>query len=192
MWQSWRLSSTRPRCHVWWGLASWFKESVFFHVLTWWKRQGDGELFIRTLIPFMRALLSWPDHHPKIPTFKYCNSDIFRFQHIHAIDWSLYPPAKCISSKFYSFKLNVHVNPILLKKLWWLEWVAIPFSRGSSWPRDQTWVFCIAARFFPIWATREAHPCKDILFIHRSSFCSGLSSLVSSCSGLFWSSRGGS
>ena len=27
------------------------------------------------------------------------------------------------------------------------EWVAIPFSRGSSWPRDQTWVFCIASRF---------------------------------------------
>ena len=24
-----------------------------------------------------------------------------------------------------------------------LEWVAISFSRGSSWPRDQTWVPCI-------------------------------------------------
>ena len=23
-----------------------------------------------------------------------------------------------------------------------LEWTAIPFSRGSFWPRDQTWVFC--------------------------------------------------
>ena len=29
-----------------------------------------------------------------------------------------------------------------------LEWVAIPFSRGSSPPRDQTWVSCIAGRFF--------------------------------------------
>ena len=32
-----------------------------------------------------------------------------------------------------------------------LEWVAIPFSRGSSWPRDRTWVSCdsyIAGRFF--------------------------------------------
>ena len=29
-----------------------------------------------------------------------------------------------------------------------LEWVAIPFSRGSSWPRDQTWVSCIASKFF--------------------------------------------
>ena len=38
-----------------------------------------------------------------------------------------------------------------------LEWVAIPFSRGSSWPRDQTPVSYIAGRFFTIWATREAH-----------------------------------
>ena len=29
-----------------------------------------------------------------------------------------------------------------------LEWVAMLSSRGSSWPRDQTWVFCIVARFF--------------------------------------------
>ena len=29
-----------------------------------------------------------------------------------------------------------------------LEWVAIPFSRGSSQLRDQTWVSCIADRFF--------------------------------------------
>ena len=34
-----------------------------------------------------------------------------------------------------------------------LEWVTIPFSRGSYWPRDQTWVSCIAGRFFTIWAT---------------------------------------
>ena len=37
-----------------------------------------------------------------------------------------------------------------------LEWVVISFSWGFSWPRDQTWVSCIAGRFFTIWATREA------------------------------------
>ena len=37
-----------------------------------------------------------------------------------------------------------------------LEWVAIPFSKGSSQPRDRTWVSCIAGRFFTVWATREA------------------------------------
>ena len=37
------------------------------------------------------------------------------------------------------------------------EWVAMPFSRGSSWPKDRTQVSCIASRFFTIWATRKAH-----------------------------------
>ena len=31
-----------------------------------------------------------------------------------------------------------------------LEWVAIPFSRGSSRPRDRTWASCIAGRFFTL------------------------------------------
>ena len=31
-----------------------------------------------------------------------------------------------------------------------LEWIAIPFSRGSFWPRDRTRVSCIAGRFFTI------------------------------------------
>ena len=37
-----------------------------------------------------------------------------------------------------------------------LEWIAVPFSRGSSWPRDWTWVSCTAGRFFTIWAIKEA------------------------------------
>ena len=32
-----------------------------------------------------------------------------------------------------------------------LNWVTIPFSRGSSRPRDQTQVSCVAGRFFTIW-----------------------------------------
>ena len=38
-----------------------------------------------------------------------------------------------------------------------LEWVAFPFSRGSSQPRDQTQVSRIAGRFFTSWATREVY-----------------------------------
>ena len=37
-----------------------------------------------------------------------------------------------------------------------LEWVAFPFSRGSSQPRGRTQASCIAGRFFTSWATREA------------------------------------
>ena len=38
------------------------------------------------------------------------------------------------------------------------EWIAIPFSRGSSQPRHRTQVSRIAGRRFTIWATKEAHP----------------------------------
>ena len=37
-----------------------------------------------------------------------------------------------------------------------LEWVAIPFPRGSSQPRDWTQVPPITGGFFTIWASREA------------------------------------
>ena len=40
-----------------------------------------------------------------------------------------------------------------------LKWIVIPFSRGSYWPKDQTWVSCTAGRFFTIWAIKEA--CDD-------------------------------
>ena len=41
-----------------------------------------------------------------------------------------------------------------------LEWVAFPFSRGSSQPGDQTQVSCIAGTFFTSWA------CKYNKLIH--------------------------
>ena len=36
-----------------------------------------------------------------------------------------------------------------------LEWVAIPLSRGFSWPRNRTQISCTTGRFFTIRATRE-------------------------------------
>ena len=38
-----------------------------------------------------------------------------------------------------------------------LEWVAMPSSRGSSQPRDQTQASHIAGGLFTGWATREAY-----------------------------------
>ena len=46
-----------------------------------------------------------------------------------------------------------------------LEWVAFPFSRVSSQPRDRTQVSCIAGRFFTNWAVREAPPSPQISHI---------------------------
>ena len=49
--------------------------------------------------------------------------------------------------------MDYTVHGILQARI--LEWVDFPFSRGSSWPRDRTWVSCIAGRFFTLWVTRE-------------------------------------
>ena len=46
-----------------------------------------------------------------------------------------------------------------------LEWIAISFSMGSSWPRDQTCVSCICRWIFYHWATREA----PYAYIHQFS-----------------------
>ena len=73
---------------------------------------------------------------------------------------------KCCAQSFSCVRLfatswiRAHQAPlsmgILQAKI--LEWVAIPSSRGSSQPRDQIWVFCIAGGFLTIWVTREAPP----------------------------------
>ena len=63
-------------------------------------------------------------------------------------------PTLCNPMDYSSSGFSVH--GILQARM--LEWVAIPFSKGSSWPRDQILVSCIAGRFFTVWATREAPP----------------------------------
>ena len=44
-----------------------------------------------------------------------------------------------------------------------LEWIAISFSRGYSWPRDRTQVSRILDRRFTVWATRESKDAKTKL-----------------------------
>ena len=79
--------------------------------------------------------------------------------------WFLFFPFRCIYGKkkwkclslshVWLFCDPMHCSPpgssvhgILQARM--LEWVTIPFSRRSSWPRDQIWVSCIAGRFFTI------------------------------------------
>ena len=50
--------------------------------------------------------------------------------------------------------MDYMVHGILQARI--LEWVAFPFSRRSSQPRDWIQVSCIAGGFFTSWATREA------------------------------------
>ena len=48
-----------------------------------------------------------------------------------------------------------------------LEWGAISFSRGSSWPRVWTWVSHIVGRRFTVWATRSWVTLNNDIFYPR-------------------------
>ena len=56
---------------------------------------------------------------------------------------TLYDPVDCSPP-------DSSVHGILQARI--LEWVAVPFCRGSSLPRDRTQVSHLAGRFFTIWA----------------------------------------
>ena len=45
-----------------------------------------------------------------------------------------------------------------------LEWVAIPFSKGSSWPRDWTWVSYITGRELAKQEAKETGVNRKIIF----------------------------
>ena len=65
--------------------------------------------------------------------------------------WSVTNSLSCLT---LCNRLDYTVHGILQARI--LEWVAVPFSRGSSKCRDRTQVSRIAGRFFTSWATREA------------------------------------
>ena len=52
-----------------------------------------------------------------------------------------------------------------------LEWIAIPFSRGPSQPRDLTQVSRIAGSFFTSWATRETHWRLKVVVMIIKGYC---------------------
>ena len=59
--------------------------------------------------------------------------------------------------------LDCIVHGILQARI--LEWIALPFSRWSSQPMDQTQVSHIAGRFFTSWATTE-----DPVYVYKRIF----------------------
>ena len=51
------------------------------------------------------------------------------------------------------------VHGILQERI--LQWITIPFSRGSFQPRDGTWISCIARRLFTTKPQGKALPTKS-------------------------------
>ena len=68
----------------------------------------------------------------------------------------LKPQPQCFPPSIITL-LGYSVHEILQART--SEWVAIPFSGRSSWPRNQTWVsYTVGTFFFIIWAIGEATP----------------------------------
>ena len=122
-------------------------------------------IFIRfhTFSLFLHLLMVICDHH-----LLYCSNLELNLQYLRGMPVcliSLWIPSEWMKVLVAQSCLTL-CNPMdysppgssVLGALWAriLKWVTIPFSRGSSQPRNQTWVSLIAGRFFTSWATREA------------------------------------
>ena len=71
-----------------------------------------------------------------------------------------------------------------------LECFANFSSRGTSWPRDQTQVSCIAGRFFTHWAIREAPLWKILVFIWPPFQTVNFVSIFQHCILSYWHKAG--
>ena len=81
------------------------------------------------------------------------------------------------------------VHGILQERI--MKWVAISYSRGSSWSRNWTQVSCFVGSFFTIWSTREAQNMKWLgknkIFLTLIAFILGSEDSLN-CSGRSWAS----
>ena len=139
-----------------------------------WIREGFVGVWIHVYIWLSPLLFTWNYHNIVNQLSDQIRSDqlLSRVQ-LFATPWIAVTIPKgglawpSIISSFSKVKVKVtqphltHCHPmdytvhgILQARI--LEWVAVPFFRGSSQPRNWTQVSHIAGGFFTSWATREA------------------------------------
>ena len=90
-----------------------------------------------------------------MPSSSICYHKWQYFIHIYGWKWKS-ESRSVVSDSLWPHELYIYysVHGILQVRI--LEWVAFPFSRGSSQTRNQTQISHIAGRFFTSWATRKA------------------------------------
>ena len=133
---------------LWWGSLSIFGW-LTSHCVLMWQKESQLALrpLLRALISFMSALPLWPSdlQSPHLQILSHWGSDstynCWKWKSLSHV-WLFVTP------------MDYTVYGILQARI--LEWVAYPFSRRSSQPRDRTRVSCIAGGFFTNWATWEA------------------------------------
>ena len=84
-----------------------------------------------------------------------------------AISWGKWSEVKVTQScPTLCDPMDYSVHGILQARI--LEWEAIPFSRGSSQPRDRSQVSCTAGGFFARWATGKPSWGKALTMMPRT------------------------
>ena len=84
-------------------------------------------------------------------------SESFNFPYFACVYAKLLQSHSTFCNSMYCSPQGSSIHGILQARI--LEWVAMPFSRGSSWPMNRTLISCgscIAGRVFYLWAAKEA------------------------------------
>ena len=127
-------------------------------------------------------MLARPDSGTQVPGASAVPARAVRYSRLSLLTWETSRTAPFVLSEvlpgvrlhfFHNYRVKVtQLHPTLCHPMDYifhgilqariLEWVAVPFSRGSSQPRDRTQVSGIAGRWFASWATRESPTIKAI------------------------------
>ena len=131
--------------------------SILFHIIRRWKLNFSllDNVSCRIFFFFCRCSLSSGGNSPLLLVSL---ANFLTGSWILSIFFSVFISMKVKVAQLYLTLWNpmdYTVHGILKARI--LQWVAFPFSRGSSQPKDQTHVSHIAGRFFTSWATRKAH-----------------------------------
>ena len=126
-------------------------------------REGKGNPLQSVFLPGkshgQRSLVGYSPWSHRVDTTERAQTHTHTRTHTHKYIWKsevkVLVAQLCLT--FYNLMdcspLGSSVHGISQARM--LKWVAIHFSRGSSWTRDRTWVSCNAGGFFTVWATRE-------------------------------------
>ena len=143
----------------------------------------NATLILLCLDLFISSIISWVPHtlvenvvSPPVTTLIESSLLFQSHPHLPLPVFAVYAVALVMSD---SLQLMDYSSPgsslhgILQARI--LHWVPIYFSRGSSLPRDQTWVSCLGRQILYYWGTLEAPfwvlTSSTVLSTYHFSFC---------------------
>ena len=138
---SWMMSQKTDSQACWWGLItrdSSLTEPLFTASVTFRRKEHINEKKIGVKLLKARAVLK-----TKSRLFRLCHYLVYLYCFV-TCDWAS-PAYLCDHVDYSPWGSSVH-SCLLRARI--LEWVAIPFSKGSYQPRNWIQVSCIAGRFF--------------------------------------------